>query len=96
MRILFLRIVLKKHNLTLQLSRSVSLSIMPDTEGINLLLVLKIVTKKLGSLMSSSIGEVQRLFTAVNKKKKQTKKPKPPTLSVFYKIKLFKFNLKTD
>lgn len=75
MRILFLRIVLKKRNLTLQLSRSVSLSIMPDTEGINLLLVLKIVTKKLASLMSSSIGEVQRLFTAVNKKKNNKKNP---------------------
>lgn len=44
--ILFLRIVLKKCYLILELFRTVSLSIMPDTEVINLLLVLKLVKKK--------------------------------------------------
>lgn len=65
---------------------------MLDIKGINLLLVLKIVKKKLVSLMSSSKGEIQRLFTAVEEKNPT----KSLSLSVLLKIKVLQFNLKTD
>lgn len=64
---------------------------MSDIEGINLLIVLEIVNKKLVNLVSSSSGEIQMLSTTVKQKT-----PKPLTLSVLFKIKVLQINLKTD
>lgn len=84
MCILFLRIALKKCYLTLELSRTVSLSIMLGTEEINLLLVLKIVFKNGKPDVILKRWNSKAIYLQQGKKKT----PKPPTLSVLFKIKV--------